>query len=238
MQKAVTQKITVACHGHTLAAEIVRPEKNSAAKPAILILHGGGGAHMQHSAPLAEYLATHGHSTLRFDHSGHGHSTGHLAKTSMARKLAEAQAMASLLGPGPHSIIASSLSAQTASQLALLPTLSVSTMVFIAPAAYGAAMLPMAFDAEFNFLTQLPGYWADSPAWPALESFTGKLLHITAGLEHTVPGPITRAYWHHARHAARTQLHLPLADHSIQAWLQANPAWQQLVWQQVLSFLP
>lgn len=67
-----------------LRAEITLPEKGG--KPVVLALHGAGKAVRGRIRYLADFLASCGYGTVRFDFSGHGESSGQLEEASLDRR--------------------------------------------------------------------------------------------------------------------------------------------------------
>lgn len=56
-------------------------------------LHGGGRSTKERSVPMAEKLLALDISSVTFDHSGHGESTGSLSESSLTRRERQAQAI-------------------------------------------------------------------------------------------------------------------------------------------------
>lgn len=211
---------TLSVLNETLALSHTQPE-GSTAKPSILFIHGAGQSTRSRTAYLAESLAAHGHTSLRFDHSGHGESTGNLSSSSLSRKLEEARAMLPLLQQ-PLTLIGSSMGAHIATRLTAHA--EVANLILIVPATYGPHTENIPFGEDFTRTIRTPGSWHNSAVWPLLENFTGALTLITAGEDDIIPPGVIRNYWNHAHRARRrTHLHLPQAPHAIHVWLSKNP---------------
>lgn len=223
----------------TLAATITRPAATPESPPTILIIHGAGPSSQHRYTMLAEHLtAQGGHTSLRFDHSGHGQSSGELINSSLIKRLNEARSFLPLLHPtAPLTVMGASMGGHIAAQL--LPHGNFQTLITQVPAAYTQAAENTTFGETFSSLIRTPGSWEDAAIWPKLEAFTGTFLLISAENDPIIPQPVLRSYWHHARNSSRrSHLFLPQAEHSLSGWLDKNPQILPSYFQAICSTFP
>jgi pimeloyl-ACP methyl ester carboxylesterase len=221
----------------TLTATITRPDASPATRPTILLLHGAGSSNQTRFQPLAETLANHGYTTLRFDHSGHGSSSGTLSSSTLTKRLAEARSFLPLLHPtAPLTVMGSSMGAHTA--CSLLPHINIHTLIAQVPAAYTAQAEATPFGEAFTNLIRTPGSWADATIWDHLQTFSGRFTLITGGEDTVIPPEVIRTYWHTAGNATkRTHFYMPEAGHKFTDWLEAQPANRAAYSNTILSIL-
>lgn len=224
---AVHENLLIPCLNNLLSAVITRPEEKPNLKPSILILHGAGGSNKERSKYQAEYFASLGLATIRFDQSGQGESTGHIRNSSLAKKYIEAETVAMNFMQHPITVVGSSMGAQTA--VMLTKSVPVANLVFIAPAAYGKNLWAVSFGAEFEFLIKVFAYWRSCPAWEILREFKGKILLVSAGREERVNPEVRRLYWDNAvKASSRCELRYADADHSVQLWFDKRRPYQTI----------
>ena len=207
----------------TLAATITRPANTPATPPTILIIHGAGPSGQHRYTFLAENLAANGHTSLRFDHSGHGKSTGELSQSSLAKRLEEVKSFLPLLHPtAPLTVMGASMGGHIASRI--LPLANFQSFIAQVPAAYTQAAENLTFGPTFTQTICQPEAWQDALIWPILEKFTGKFLLISAQNDLIIPEAVLKSYLQHTANASR-QNHLVLihAEHSVSGWLTKNP---------------
>jgi uncharacterized protein len=222
----------------SLAATITRPNNQPNAQPTILLVHGAGGSNSSRFAPLAEYLAHHGHTSLCFDHSGHGESTGQLANSSLTKRMEEILAFMPLLDASqPLTVMGSSMGAHSACRL--LEHLPVATLITQVPAAYAAHAEDIPFGEAFTAALKKPNSWQDALIWPQLKSFTGNFLLISGGKDTVIPPEVIRSYWHHAHNAhKRTHFYMPEAEHKFTSWLDEHSGNRGAYFRSILNVLP
>lgn len=219
----------VECLTNRLAATITTPDDAPHLKPTVMVLHGSGNeSNQQRALYLAHYFALLGKATLRFDHSGHGLSTGHMNNTSLARRYAEALSMLPHMdATAPLTFIGSSMGAHTGAMLTR--DANVGTLVGIAPAAYGEVLENILFGPDFSFTSRLPGHYRTAAIWPILNNYKGNFLLVTAGNEEKVAVEVPHLFWNACTQArSRTQLNIPGSHHGVQAYMAERPHLQRL----------
>ncbi|RZU44117.1 hypothetical protein EV284_1576 [Streptomyces sp. BK022] len=197
---------------HRLAATTVHAAHDTA--PDVIHLHGLGPTATRHAIRyLLDDLAAHGHSSVTFEFSGNGDSTGVMTEATLRRRKEESLAAAELLGDERRPVlIGTSMGSHLASWS--VPQLKPRALVLFCPAAYPAD----AADQTFGEGTR-PGNHADSPAFAGLEEFDGDLLIIGAGKDQVVPADTIDGYLEHATKARSRRVIWLDCDHFIHRWL-------------------
>lgn len=207
------------------------------AAPSVLALHGTGAkATRGRIRYLLEHLAEQrGLSSLCFDFSGHGESTGKLEQATLGLRREEAIAAAQLLdGQPPHAIVATSMGAHVAALLS--PALSPRSLVFFCPAAYPEAAMDLRFGDGFSEVAKQPRAYVGSPAFQALRSFTGNLLIVAGKRDAVIPSEVIDLYLESAPLAKTTKvIWLDEAEHTIHAFLERHPTLRAAVLREVLA---
>ncbi|MER8013112.1 alpha/beta hydrolase [Streptomyces griseoluteus] len=197
---------------HRLAATTVRAANGAA--PDVVHLHGLGPTATRHAIRyLLDDLAAHGHSSVTFEFSGNGDSTGVMTEATLRRRTEESLAAAGLLGDERRPVlIGTSMGAHLAA--CGVPRLKPRALVLFCPAAYPAD----AADRAFGEGTR-PGNHADSPAFAGLGEFDGDLLIIGAREDQVVPADTIDGYLEHATKARSRRVIWLDCDHFIHRWL-------------------
>jgi uncharacterized protein len=197
---------------HRLAATTVRAADGAA--PDVVHLHGLGPTATRHIIRyLLDDLAAHGHSSVTFEFSGNGDSTGVMKEATLRRRKEESLAAAGLLDAERRPvIIGTSMGAHLASWN--VPQVKPRALVLFCPAAYPAD----AADQPFGEGTR-PGNHADSPAFAGIGEFDGDLLIIGAREDQVVPADVIDGYLEHAVKARSRRVIWLDCDHFIHRWL-------------------
>ncbi|MEU4878362.1 alpha/beta hydrolase [Streptomyces sp. NPDC021608] len=198
--------------GLRLAATTVRAASGTA--PDIVHLHGLGTTASRHGVRyLLDDLAAHGHSSLTFEFSGNGDSTGVMEEATLRRRKEESMAAAALLdGTRRPVLIGTSMGAHLASWS--VPQTKPRALVLFCPAAYPADDADQAFGQGTR-----PGNHADSPAFAGIGEFDGDLLIIGGRDDQVVPRDTIDGYLAHAARARSRRVIWLDCDHFIHRWL-------------------
>jgi hypothetical protein len=202
--------------------------------PEILFLHGAGNSSKERTRYLAYELARHGYSSIAFDYSGCGASSGDISQTTLLDRLQQAEVMIGLLGvpPGRRVVIGSSMSGHIASRLAERSVFG--AMVLFCPAAYPAEAEDKRFGPDFSKEIRKNWDFANSPAFVALNSFKGSSLLVYGAEDAVVPPRVFELYADALkRQGAAASLTLPDCPHAVHQWLPGHVAERQ----QVVKFL-
>ena len=196
--------------------------------PAVVSFHGlGVTANRGRIRYLLDHLAEHGVSSICFDFSGNGESSGEFASSSLRIRSAESLAAAQLLAETePRAIIGTSMGAHLAALVS--PAIRPSSLVLFCPAAYPEQAADEKFDANFvrfNNRVLAPEALRASPALQALRRFTGDLLVVAARQDPVIPAGVIDLYLESAALArTRRVIWLDGSDHFVHPWLQQHPA--------------
>ena len=157
----------------------------------LLMLHGGGRANKNRFSSMRRSLYEKGISSVAFDFSGCGDSTGIRARSSLESQVTEACRVVETLALNkPVSIMGASMGAYVA--VKLLSVYPVSTLILMVPAMYAATAYTVPFAGGFTQIIRKPESWADSDAWELLSKFEGNLILVTAELDDVIPQDVIR----------------------------------------------
>ncbi len=209
---------------------------SSAISPEVLSFHGSGAAaNRSRVRYILDYLASRGMSSLCFDFSGHGESTGRIEQGTLATRRKEAEAAAELLNPGVSPVlIGTSMGGYIAALLA--PVIQPRSLILFCPAAYSAETMHLRFDENFTSITRRPGAYINSPAFQGLRSYRGKLLIVAGGKDAIIPREVIALYEESAPLTRfKETLWLEESDHKIHSWLADHLPERTAVLEKVLA---
>ncbi|KUL53403.1 hypothetical protein ADL30_20110 [Streptomyces sp. NRRL S-1521] len=218
--------------GERLAATTITGGEET--EPDILALHGLGPTTTRHRTRyLLDELAEHGHSSLTFEFSGNGESTGELTRSTLRRRRAETLAAAGRLDrTRPPVIIGTSMGAHLAAWT--VPELRPRGLALFCPATYPAHAADLPFDGSLV----RPAYHPDSPAYAALRQFEGDLLIFGARQDEVCPPEVIEGYHAHARRARSVEIvWLEGCGHFVHDWLPGQESLRQQAVQRLLRLL-
>jgi len=187
-----------------------------------LILHGG-------SSPaktlyyLAEKLQSSNISSLVFDHSGHGESSGQLKKSSLEKRIQEAQAILKETKlKTPINLCGFSMGGYIAIKLSQF--IPVKNLILFCPAAYDKKAYSVPFDQGFTDIIRTQDSWKNSDTYDILSKFTGNLKIIIGDQDEIIPEGIIKLMDEYSQNCQSKEIiKLPKCTHSINSWLQNNP---------------
>lgn len=230
----LTEEFTFAAGKETLAA--TRICSISGRQPHVITFHGTGPT-ASHAGTryILDYLARNGLSSLCFDFSGHGKSTGDMQQATLSVRKQEGHAAAAFLDPQASPvIIGTSMGGYIAALLA--PVLNPQSLILFCPAAYPDEAMELKFGENFAAIAKRPGAYLHSPAFHALKSYRGKLLIIAAGKDELIPKEVPGLYAESAPLAGTKKLlWMDDSDHKIHTWLTLHPPERQSVLSEVLA---
>jgi pimeloyl-ACP methyl ester carboxylesterase len=230
----LTEECVIRVGTETLAATKIFAESGNA--PSVVYCHGfGATATRSHIRYLLEYIAGYGVSSVCFDFSGNGQSTGKLEKATLALRTQEAVAAAKFLArPDSLTIIGTSMGGHIASLVT--SEISVRSLILFCPAAYPAEVADCEFNEAFIALTKRPGAYVDSPAFKVLNTYKGNLLIVAAGQDMVIPKEVPALYADSAPLARSKKLvWVKECDHKIHPWLQQHERERTSVLREVLA---
>jgi uncharacterized protein len=200
----------------------------SGAPPSVVTFHGlGVTATRARIRYVLDPLADQGVSSICFDFSGNGQSSGEFARASLRIRAAEGLAAARLLAETePRAIIGTSMGAHLAALVS--PAIRPRSLVLFCPAAYPEQAADEKFDAgfvKFSNRVLTPESLRASPALLALRSFTGNLLVVAGREDQVIPPEVIDLYLESAANAGTSRaIWLDGCDHFVHPWLQQHPA--------------
>ena len=212
---------------------------SSGKAPSVVTFHGlgakAGRASIRH---VLNHLAGLGLSSICFDFSGNGDSSGKFECTNLRIRAAESLAAARLLADNePSALIGTSMGAHLAAltSQALQPR----SLILFCPAAYPEDAIEEPFDERFGRFSNrvtTPEALRASPALRALRSFKGNLLIIAAEEDNVIPRHVIDLYLESAADAKSSQVvWLVGCDHFVHPWLGTHSMEQAMVLRAVES---
>lgn len=232
------QKTVHCIDGELLSVYEVKPGTANAEERGVVIMHGAGTGNKERNLPLAKDFASHGHTAIAFDFSGHGESTGALPELSLERRRNQAtEVIEKLLPPDLPLILAGfSMSGQTVADLVEHFGDRVVTVVACAPGVYGKEAWDVPFGAGFTELIRKPESWRESAAFGVYARFTGRAVLVLPEEDQVIPAGVTAA----VESALGTSSDLAVvrltgAGHQLGSWLADRPRHRQLVVDAALS---
>lgn len=207
----------------------------SGAPPSVIAFHGIGNTTRARIRYVLDYLGLHGLSSLCFDFSGHGESTGLMDQSNLCIRTQEARAAIAYCGcPGPSSFVGTSMGGHVAALLSV--EFQPKSLILFCPAAYPEEATDLRFDPSFQSVIQQSRSHLESPAFEALGTFKGNLLIIAGTDDRVVPPDVIERYLKSAGSAlSKRVLWLEGCDHRIHAWLQDHEVQRGMVLQSVLT---
>lgn len=204
-------------------------------RPATLSLHGGGPGGRQRIVDLSSYLAKQGYPVLRFDHSGHGDSTGILAEASLKKRYDEAMAALEFMDVSSGiTLIATSMGGAIA--LEMLPHINVKNLILFCPAAYAAEAFDVPFGHGFTEIIRQPDSYRAATIFENLKNYTGRLLLVTGSADEIIPSEITHLYDESSTNCIRKDvIVVDGAVHALHRWFPDHPVEQARVYEKVLD---
>lgn len=211
--------------------------KNDTDIPSFLFVHGGGGSDKYRTLYLAERLLSHDISSLAFDHSGSGESTGFLENSSLTKRYNEALgAIKFLKKDRPLTICGSSMGAYIA--LKLLEKESVKNLILFCPAIYDARAFSVKFNDGFTDILRQKESWKNSDIFSALEKFNGNLLIFIGKEDEVIPKKVIELLDKVSRNVKKKEIVIvPNCPHKIHTWLSEHNDITDNVAEKISGFL-
>lgn len=233
------EEFTFSVNGNCLAATKIWSRPRTPVR--VAAFHGfGRTANRARIRYLLDPIANDGISSLCFDFSGNGESSGVFEDTTLRMREAECEDALNLLDRrSPLAIIGTSMGAH----LAVLASEAhdPKCLILFSPAAYSDIVRDCRFDSSF---AERPDRFAGakdatgSSFCRALSRFRGDLL-VIAGTGDTVVPAETAALYSSAAPLARSNrtIHLEGCDHFVHPWLIQNDTQRARVMEAILSML-
>lgn len=202
-------------------------------KPTVLALHGSRPGDRQSPAYYTKFLAENGHSSLRFDYSGHGDSPGN-TNVSLRELIHQATDALYLLDTEkPLTVIGGSLSGAIA--VHMLEKRPITNLILLCPAAYQPKAYDVSYDERWDWRVQTQN---DAPVFEILRQFTGNFLHIIGSEDELISKHVTNLYVDNSTQAkSREFIEIPEAPHYFCQFLAEHPKEKQDVLERMLILL-
>ena len=201
--------------------------------PAVVMLHGAGGASSDRLRPLAMPFLNIGSQVISFDFPGHGKSGQPSAARSLESRFAIAREVVLAKVPSRHALVLMgfSMSAHTTLRLTQLLGPKVAGIALMCPAVYSPAAEVVPFGAEFSAVIREEGSWRSSPAFEWASEFRGRALVMIGSEDAVIPWEVVEGLMRSLRlRASRTRLEVVRgADHQLALALGSRPDLQEQV---------
>jgi pimeloyl-ACP methyl ester carboxylesterase len=182
-------------------------------------------------------LQAQGRSVIRFDFSGHGDSTGEIAKSSLKKRFLEAKAVLDHFKVGDGvSVIGTSMGGHIA--CALASEISVEALVFFGPAAYSARAWDVPFGSGFTAIIREENSFLDSNIGGLLQGFGGRALFAIGERDEIIPEQVVDLYKQALSHCRSLEVYtIAGCPHPVHRWVQSHPDIKKRVVDRVLSIV-
>ncbi len=172
----IKRPITFKAGQETLAGLILH-NGNQENLTSFVFFHGAGVGKKELICNVAQSVIEQGKNILTFDFSGHGSSSGELKKSSLKKRVEEAQmAIKSYAINKPLTLCGASMGGYIA--IKILEIYPVDTLILFCPALYDRNAYDAQFDQGFTQIIRTYESWRNTDVLQTLENFTGKLLII------------------------------------------------------------
>jgi len=204
--------------------------------PSVICLHGGGPTGRHSTEYLATALQTKGRSVVRFDFSGQGDSTGEMAESSLAKRLAETKSVLDYFGLDEISIIGTSMGGHIA--CALAKEISIESLILFGPAAYTAKAWDVAFGSGFTEIIREENSFLDSDIVDLLRDFSGNALYFIGSDDEIIPEQVVDLYREALSHCSVFEAYTIMdCPHPIHRWALKHPDVRKEIEEKVLNII-
>lgn len=230
----VVQDISFQSGEETLAWSLVKYEEDVDIE--ILFLHGAWWSNKERARYIAEWLKSYGLSSLLFDFSGHGDSTGSLQDSNLNKRIQEAITAMNLFSPSPRIVVGSSMGWYVALQL--LKQFSIDTLILFAPAVYTDDALDISFGPKFSNAIRVTDSWKESTLWDDLSWYTGKLLLFIWAEDEVIPSWVIEYIDRCISHTSHKEIVIiPNCAHAIHRTISANSVLTSKIIEKIYQFI-
>lgn len=221
--------------GERLAGSVTECLRNP--RPRVLAIHGAGKATRARVQYLLSSLAEYGFSSVSFDFSGHGESTGTMRESSLQKRSEETKAIFEhFFGQDLELCIATSMGAHVVA--VALPFLQPKAVALFCPGAFAEEAQFLNFDETFTKALRRPGSYRSSPAFTSLRAYFGRLLVVVGGQDEVIPREVLDLYTASSSNCASSEvIEIRDAGHQLHAWLSAHSTDQSLVLDGILRLV-
>jgi pimeloyl-ACP methyl ester carboxylesterase len=203
----------------------------------VVCLHGGGPTGRHSTKYLAAALQAKGKNVVRFDFSGQGGSTGEMAESSLAKRLAETQSVLDYIGLDDEiSVIGTSMGGHIA--CALAKEISIENLILFGPAAYTIKAWDVAFGSGFTEIIREENSFLDSDIVDLLRDFSGNALCFIGSDDEIIPDRVVDIYKKALSHCSVFEAYTIMGcPHPIHRWALKHPDVRKEIEGKVLSII-
>ncbi len=184
-----------------------------------VFLHGAGTSAKELINNVAEPIVKNGVSVFAIDFSGHGQSTGELKKSSLKKRVIEAQALINqVVGQLPLIICGASMGGYIA--MKMLELYNIDTLISFCLALYDGRAYDIHFDQGFTQIIRTHKSWRNTDVLSTLEAFTGKLLVIMGEKDDVIPSGVITLIDRHTPNVNKKEIYtISNCPHKINLWI-------------------
>jgi esterase/lipase len=207
-------------------------------KPTVLCLHGSQPGNRGYIEYLTTALAAEGLSCFRFDHAGHGESSGTLEKATLNHLIQQAvDALQFMDSEKPLIVVGASLGGGPA--LELLERANIGTMILLAPGAWSVEGYDAAYGEErYRYHVSTAEEALRAPVFEKLKKFTGKFLHVIGSDDDVIKPEVTRQMKLNSVNTSISKfIVFEGIGHRFRAWLMDNPKEKDKFVNAVIQFI-
>lgn len=205
-----------------------------------------GGSRTRGKERFAEWqkrLAQENISSVSFDYSGTGTSTGNFFASSLANRINETAAIIRWLKKNFGSktrftVCGGSMGAYIALGVNKIFPKSIKNLILFCPAAYAKESHFVCFGPEFTSCIRRPDSWKNSLSFEWIERFTGGVLLLVPENDEVVLAEIPQEYFHRAQKVSEVKyITIPSATHNLLDTETTSSAIRRLVYTHSVEFL-
>ena len=163
-------------------------------EPSILFLHGAGNADQKRVSYLAKQMITKKKSSITFDFSGHGKSSGTLEESSLKKRYDEICDISPFINSEESiTLCGTSMGGYLAVKM-LSYFHNVHTLVLYCPAIYSKEAFEVPFTQEFSEILRTENSWKDTDIIENMKNFTGNVFIIIGQKDEVIPKGVIDLY--------------------------------------------
>jgi pimeloyl-ACP methyl ester carboxylesterase len=208
-----------------------------AAHPSVIFLHGGGPSSKADTGYLTGIFTSRGRSTVRFDFSGQGDSTGAMKASSLKKRHREALGVIEHFGiQGGITLIGTSMGGYVAA--GLVPEIDVKELILFCPAAYDVRARDVEFGRGFTEIIRRSGSYLDTDIHSLLSDFRNEAMLITGTEDNIIPPAVIEIYRAGLKNASSFDHYtIEGCPHPIHRWVADKPAQREALRCRVADFI-
>lgn len=237
-----TSEIGLQVGKEKISVVISRSKEN----PLRMVLFLFGGSRTRGKERFAEWqkaLAQENISSVSFDYSGTGKSTGNFFASSLANRINETATIIRWLKKKFGSktwltVCGGSMGAYIALGVNKIFPKSIKNLILFCPAAYAKESHFVCFGSEFTACIRKPNSWKNSLSFEWIQQFTGGVLLLVPEKDEVIPAEIPLKYLRRARSISGVKyVTIPGATHNLLDIKTTNSSIRRLMYKYSIEFL-